>query len=92
MIITIIKKTTSWFVGVSARVGIFLVMVTCFSVGVIARGADFASFGMLKDFSLFEGAGAVGAVGFYDHIAGVVLVFLVSEETTVRICVYVLPA
>ena len=45
------------------------------SVGAIVGGADFASFEMVMGYLLLESTGAVGAVGFYEHIAGVVFSF-----------------
>ena len=72
MVTIIIERTMSWFVGVSAGVGVFLIMIRCSSVGVTARGAHFAGFDMVRDYLLFEGSGALGAVGVYEQIAGVV--------------------
>ena len=57
-------------------VALFLIMIMRFSGGAIFGGADFASFDMVRDYLLLEGMGAVGAVGVYEHIAGVALRFL----------------
>ena len=76
------KRTLSLFAGVLAAIEVFLMMIACFSDGVVVGGADFASFDMVRGYLLLEGTGAVGAVGFYEHIAGVVFSFLGQRGIT----------
>ena len=57
------RRSLSWLVGGNGGVGLLLVTIMFFVVGVMVESAHFTSFNMLRIYLLFECMGTVSAVG-----------------------------
>ena len=57
------RRSLSWLVGGNGGVGLLLVTITFFVVGVMVESAHFTSFNVLRIYLFLERMGAVSAVG-----------------------------
>ena len=59
----IMRRSLSWLVGGNGGVGLLLVAIMFFVVGVMVESAHFTSFNMMRIYLLLKRMGTVSAVG-----------------------------